>query len=80
MLKMVTTNYLLPKGKRSPEVDAGTCEDTTAHTSMTLKFTKNARMSVKPQDNWGFNFLDVPFVPKKPVSKTKKRISALEES
>lgn len=37
-------------------------------------------MSVKPQDDWGFNFPDVPFVPEKPVSKTKQCISALEES
>lgn len=77
-LKIITTNYHVPKRKRSPQVDACTYEETTAHTSTTKKVTRNTRMSVKPQDNWGFYFPDVPFVPEKPVSKTKQRLSALE--
>ena len=77
-LKIITTNYPVPKRKRSPQVDAGTYEETTAHTSTTKKVTRNARMSMKPQDDWGFYFPDAPFVPEKPVSKTKQRLSALE--
>jgi hypothetical protein len=50
-VKIITTNYPLPKRKRSPQVDASTCEETSAHTFTTKMFTKNGRMSVKPQDD-----------------------------
>ena len=46
-LKLISTNYASPKRKFSG-VDAGTYEETTAHTSTTKKITKNARMIMKP--------------------------------
>jgi hypothetical protein len=54
ILKLITTNYPLPKCKISTQADAFTYEDTTAHMSTTRKITKNDRLSVNPQDDWGF--------------------------
>jgi hypothetical protein len=49
-LKIISTNYSSPKHKING-VDAGTYEETTAHTSTTKNVTMNARISVKHWSN-----------------------------
>jgi hypothetical protein len=78
-LKLISTHYALPKRKHN-NVDAGTYEETTAHTSTTKKMTLNARMSMKPLDEWGFMLNDEPASPVKPPMRTNLRLSMLEAS
>ena len=77
-LKLISTNYASPKRKFNG-VDAGTYEETTAHTSTTKKVMLTARISVKPLEEWDFKLKDEPTPPNKPLMRTKQRISQLEK-
>jgi hypothetical protein len=77
-LKLVATHYVSPKHKHI-DVDAGTYEETNAYTSTTKKMTLNARISVKPMDEWGFILKDEPASPVKPPMRTKLRLSLLKK-
>lgn len=77
-LKLISANYVSPKRKHNG-VDVGTYEETTAHTSTTKKVTLNARISIKPLEEWDFKLKDEPTPPNKPLMRTKKRISQLEK-
>jgi hypothetical protein len=77
-LKLIATHYASPKHKHNG-VDAGTYKETTAHTSTTKKMTRNARISVKPMEEWGFKLNDEPAPPVNPPMRTKIRISLLEK-
>jgi hypothetical protein len=77
-LKLIATHYASPKRKHN-DVDAGTYEETTAHTSTTKKMTLNARISVKPMDEWGFVHKDEPASPVKPPMRTKLHSSLQEK-
>jgi hypothetical protein len=75
-LKFIATNYSSPKHKKTNQVDASTYQETTTHTSTTKKITLNARMNEKPQDDWGFNFTDLPAAP---LSETERRLNKIEK-
>jgi hypothetical protein len=77
-LKLIATHYASPKRKHN-DVDAGTYEETTAHTSTTKKMTLNARISVKLVEEWDFVLKDEPTSPVKPPTRTKLRLSLLEK-
>jgi hypothetical protein len=77
-LKLIATHYASPKRKHN-DVDAGTYEETTAHTSTTNKMMLNARISMKPMDEWGFMLKDDPTSPGKPPMRTNLRLSLLEK-
>jgi hypothetical protein len=72
-LKLISTNYVSPKRKHIG-VDAGTYEETTAHTSTTKKVTLNTCISIKPMEEWEFKLNDEPAPPIKPLMRTKQRI------
>jgi hypothetical protein len=72
-LKLIFTNYASPK-RRYNGVDAGTDEETTAHTSTTKKVALNTHISVKPMEEWEFKLNDEPAPPIKPLMRTKQRI------
>jgi hypothetical protein len=65
-LKLISTNYVSPKRKFNG-VDVGTYEEPTARTSTTKKVTLNARMSVKPLEEWEFSLKDEPTPPRRPL-------------
>jgi hypothetical protein len=54
-------------------------QETTTCTPTTKKLNLNARMSVKPQDDWvGLYFPEEPFDLEKPFIRTNQRLHALE--
>jgi hypothetical protein len=77
-LKLISTNYTSAKRKHNG-VDAGTYEETTTHTSTTKKVTLNARIRVKPMEEWSFKLHDEPAPLVKPLMRTKQRIRLLEK-
>jgi hypothetical protein len=76
--KLIATHYASPKRKHN-DVDAGTYEEATAHTSTTKKVALNVRISVKPMDEWGFGLKDEPTSPVKRPMRTKLRLRLLEK-